>query len=125
VGSVPVFRIVLTGGPCGGKTTCLSAITERMQGLAFQVYRIPETATLLLGGGTQRKHSSFSILRIEKEECFLCVPRRTMSPLFSPLSNRAGNGSGKPTGPGSRRMGTNAGEALALPWVAGPSPPRS
>jgi len=51
VGSVPVFRIVLTGGPCGGKTTCLSAITERMQGLGLQVYRIPETATLLLGGG--------------------------------------------------------------------------
>jgi CYTH domain-containing protein len=47
----PIYRIVLTGGPCGGKSTCLSAISERMRGLGFDVYRIPETATLLLGGG--------------------------------------------------------------------------
>jgi CYTH domain-containing protein len=46
-----VYRIVLTGGPCGGKTTALSAITDRLQGLGFQVYRVPEAATILLGGG--------------------------------------------------------------------------
>lgn len=46
-----VYRIVLTGGPCGGKSTCLSAITDRLQGLGFHVYRVPETATILLGGG--------------------------------------------------------------------------
>lgn len=49
--AAPVYRIVLTGGPCGGKTTALSAITERLQGLGFQVYRVPEAATILLGGG--------------------------------------------------------------------------
>ncbi len=52
-----LYRIVLTGGPCGGKSTALSAITDRLQGLGFQVYRVPETATLLLGGGV-----SFAIL---------------------------------------------------------------
>src|SRR5262245_12975962 len=51
VDRAPIYRIVLTGGPCGGKSTSLSSIAERMQGLGFQVYRIPETATLLLGGG--------------------------------------------------------------------------
>jgi CYTH domain-containing protein len=51
VENAPIYRIVLTGGPCGGKSTSLSLIAERMQGLGFQVYRVPETATLLLGGG--------------------------------------------------------------------------
>jgi CYTH domain-containing protein/predicted ATPase len=46
-----VYRIVLTGGPCGGKSTALAHITERMQGLGFDVYRVSEAATLLLGGG--------------------------------------------------------------------------
>jgi CYTH domain-containing protein/predicted ATPase len=72
VGSAPVFRIVLTGGPCGGKTTCLSAITERMQGLGFQVYRIPETATLLLGGGVSVRDVSPSQL-VGAEEGILRV----------------------------------------------------
>jgi CYTH domain-containing protein len=48
---MPVYRIVFTGGPCGGKTTSLSAVTDRLEGLGFQVYRVPEAATLLLGGG--------------------------------------------------------------------------
>jgi CYTH domain-containing protein/predicted ATPase len=46
-----VYRIVLTGGPCGGKSTSLAAISDRLQGLGFRVYRVPEAATLLLGGG--------------------------------------------------------------------------
>lgn len=62
MGSAPVYRIVLTGGPCGGKTTCLSSITERMQGLGFHVYRVPETATLLLGGGVGVRDASPSQL---------------------------------------------------------------
>jgi CYTH domain-containing protein/predicted ATPase len=51
VDKASIYRIVLTGGPCGGKSTALATITERLQGLGFHVYRVPETATLLLGGG--------------------------------------------------------------------------
>jgi CYTH domain-containing protein/predicted ATPase len=58
VDTVPIYRIVLTGGPCGGKSTSLSAITDRVQGLGFQVYRVPETATLLLGGGVRVRDAS-------------------------------------------------------------------
>jgi hypothetical protein len=28
-GEVPVYRIVLTGGPCGGKSTALAHISDR------------------------------------------------------------------------------------------------
>jgi CYTH domain-containing protein/predicted ATPase len=72
MGSAPIFRIVLTGGPCGGKSTCLSAITERMQGLGFQVYRVPETATIVLGGGIRVQDVSLSQL-VSAEEGILRV----------------------------------------------------
>ena len=43
--------ICLTGGPCGGKTSCLSILSDLFQSLGWKVYRVPETATILLGGG--------------------------------------------------------------------------
>jgi predicted ATPase len=41
-------QIVITGGPCAGKTSVIKAIQARFGGSAVVV---PETATLLLGGG--------------------------------------------------------------------------
>lgn len=47
----PIYRIVLTGGPCGGKTTSTAHITERLEALGFKVFVVPEAATLLATGG--------------------------------------------------------------------------
>lgn len=44
-------KIVLTGGPCGGKTTAMSRIAERLEGLGFRVFTVPETPTMLFLGG--------------------------------------------------------------------------
>eukprot|EP00741_Cyanophora_paradoxa_P004301 tig00000792_g4175.t1 len=49
----PVFRIVLTGGPCAGKTTALASVSERLEELGFRVFLVPEAATLLLTGGAK------------------------------------------------------------------------
>lgn len=46
-----LYRIVLTGGSCGGKTTSLSHITDRLRSLGFNVYIVPEAATMLILGG--------------------------------------------------------------------------
>lgn len=43
-----VPKLVLTGGPCAGKTRCLRALREH---LGEQVVAVPEAATLLLDGG--------------------------------------------------------------------------
>jgi hypothetical protein len=40
-----VSRIVLTGGPCAGKTTALSEIKDRLTALGVHVVTIPENAT--------------------------------------------------------------------------------
>jgi len=47
----PLFKVVLTGGPCGGKTTAKSEIKARFESLGFLVLCGPEAATLLFGGG--------------------------------------------------------------------------
>jgi CYTH domain-containing protein/predicted ATPase len=46
-----IHRIVLTGGPCGGKTTALVKIRERLESFGVRVYLVPEAATLLITGG--------------------------------------------------------------------------
>jgi len=46
-----IHKIVLTGGPCAGKTTCMTQLAARLNERGFLVYIVPEAATLLLGGG--------------------------------------------------------------------------
>ncbi len=61
-----IFKICLTGGPCGGKSTAMSQLSNHLQSLGnisqaifvfflilagFQVYMVPEAATLLITGG--------------------------------------------------------------------------
>lgn len=48
---IKIFRIVLTGGPCSGKTTSMSYISDRLRSLGFNVYIVPEAATLMILGG--------------------------------------------------------------------------
>ncbi|KAI5638503.1 AAA domain-containing protein [Phthorimaea operculella] len=48
-----VYRLVLTGGPCGGKTTGQSRISTFFENLGWKVFRVPETANVLLSGGVK------------------------------------------------------------------------
>jgi thymidylate kinase len=42
-----VYKVVLTGGPCSGKTTALTTLKERF-GDKFIIYSIPEVATMTI-----------------------------------------------------------------------------
>ncbi|KAJ8312898.1 hypothetical protein KUTeg_010271 [Tegillarca granosa] len=46
-----VYKVVLTGGPCGGKTTGQARLSAFFESLGWQVYRSPETALVLMSGG--------------------------------------------------------------------------
>ncbi|XP_046840269.1 TRPL translocation defect protein 14-like [Xenia sp. Carnegie-2017] len=50
-----IYRLVLTGGPCAGKTTAQARISIFFENLGWKVYRVPEAATILLGGGVKFK----------------------------------------------------------------------
>ncbi|KAM0682460.1 hypothetical protein MDAP_002299 [Mitosporidium daphniae] len=46
-----IVKICLTGGPCGGKTSIQVALCDMFENLGWKVFRVPETATILLGAG--------------------------------------------------------------------------
>lgn len=48
-----VYSVVLTGGPCGGKTTGQDRLATFFESLGWKVYRVPEAATILLNGGVR------------------------------------------------------------------------
>jgi len=46
-----VYRLVLTGGPCGGKSTALENLSKYLQQHGYEVFCVPEVPTILMGGG--------------------------------------------------------------------------
>ncbi|KAH0561361.1 TRPL translocation defect protein 14 [Cotesia glomerata] len=48
-----VYKVVLTGGPCGGKTTGQARLCTFFENMGWKVFRVPETATVLLSGGVK------------------------------------------------------------------------
>jgi len=46
-----IHKLVLTGGPCGGKTTGQAQLATFFESLGWKVFRVPETATVLMSGG--------------------------------------------------------------------------
>ena len=64
-----IHKLVLTGGPCGGKTTGQAHLATFFESLGWKVFRVPETATVLMSGGI-----SFGELNEEqvRELCKFC-----------------------------------------------------
>mmetsp|Transcript_12964 Transcript_12964/g.19537 ORF Transcript_12964/g.19537 Transcript_12964/m.19537 type:complete len:534 (+) Transcript_12964:181-1782(+) len=52
-GDIPIYRILLTGGPCAGKSTAMTILRNRLSELGFDVYCMPEIATMFIGSGVR------------------------------------------------------------------------
>lgn len=46
-----IHKVVLTGGPCAGKTTGQLRLSKFFENHGWKVFRVPETASILLAGG--------------------------------------------------------------------------
>ncbi len=74
-----VTKIVITGGPCAGKTTAMSWVQNAFTEMGYTVLFVPETATELITGGvapwtcrTNAEYQKFQMkLQLEKEKIFL------------------------------------------------------
>ena len=74
-----ISRIVITGGPCAGKTTAMSWIQNAMTRLGYAVLFVDETATQLISGGaspalcTSNRDFQLQLLRLQaaKEQAFM------------------------------------------------------
>uniref|UniRef100_A0A7S2R796 NadR/Ttd14 AAA domain-containing protein n=1 Tax=Rhizochromulina marina TaxID=1034831 RepID=A0A7S2R796_9STRA len=53
VASHRCYKIVLTGGPCAGKTTALERLSSFLRERGFRVYTVPEAATMLFMNGVR------------------------------------------------------------------------
>uniref|UniRef100_A0A6B0V8K1 NadR/Ttd14 AAA domain-containing protein n=1 Tax=Ixodes ricinus TaxID=34613 RepID=A0A6B0V8K1_IXORI len=48
-----IYKVVLTGGPCSGKTTGQARLSTFLENYGWKVFRVPEAATVLLSGGVR------------------------------------------------------------------------
>lgn len=48
-----IHRVVLTGGPCAGKTTSINRIRNFFENIGWKAFCVPETASVLLSSGIQ------------------------------------------------------------------------
>jgi signal recognition particle GTPase len=55
-----VHKILLTGGPCAGKTTSLAKLQSTLDNKGFRVFCVPEAATLMMKGGAILDTSNLS-----------------------------------------------------------------
>ncbi len=73
-----IHKIVITGGPCAGKTTAMSWVQNAFTSMGFTVLFVPETATELINGGvapwtcgTNRDYQLCQVdLQLKKEQLF-------------------------------------------------------
>ena len=62
-----VYRVVLTGGPCGGKSSSLKAFTKKLTSMGFDVYTVPEVPTIMINGGCKYPGNSDKDMLMEFE----------------------------------------------------------
>ncbi len=74
-----IYKIVITGGPCAGKTTALEQVKDIFERIGYKVLIVSETATELISSGVST-HQLESVtdyqlcqisLQIKKEEVFV------------------------------------------------------
>ena len=65
-------KIVITGGPCAGKSTAMSWIQNAFTQMGYVVLFVPETATELINGGV----APWNVKRnVDFQKCFLTLQR--------------------------------------------------
>lgn len=83
-----VPKIVLSGGPCGGKTESLSYIKRELEKFGFNVFVINEAASLVLEQGFNRNKSAFefqkaiALKQIEIEEKIEKLAQKSKNPVI-------------------------------------------
>lgn len=88
--SLMITKIVLTGGPCAGKTTTTERIEEVFSKLGYAVFSLPEAATLFINAGadflTQDRHLYFETEKnmltflLQMEDSFYRIAEATGKP---------------------------------------------
>jgi len=99
-----LVKIVLTGGPCGGKTTALSEVADRLRSLGIQVFTQPEVSTTLSVAGAgfpanksaeyrEGWESARLAFQLAMEDCFERIAKASGQPTVLLCDRGAGDAS--------------------------------
>lgn len=86
-----IYRVVVSGGPCSGKTSSLTHLRDACKHAGYEVLVVPEVPTLLMQGGALYpgldggpRLVAFEValiqLQIQMEESFAMIARSTDQP---------------------------------------------
>eukprot|EP01062_Namystynia_karyoxenos_P058896 TRINITY_DN50352_c0_g1_i1.p1 TRINITY_DN50352_c0_g1~~TRINITY_DN50352_c0_g1_i1.p1 ORF type:complete len:451 (+),score=165.92 TRINITY_DN50352_c0_g1_i1:104-1354(+) len=81
-----VYRVCLTGGPCGGKSAALANLRRELEEKGYNVFTVPEAATMIFEGGGRKlftagesgcHHFQLELLRMQlvHEDSFISMAR--------------------------------------------------
>ncbi|MFA6338491.1 MAG: ATP-binding protein [Candidatus Paceibacterota bacterium] len=76
-----IWVIVLTGGPCGGKTESAIRLKPLLSDLGYKVLINPECATILQNGGVKIGENDLNVVEFQEEvlPCILTQEQRFLS----------------------------------------------
>lgn len=81
-----VKRILFTGGPCAGKTTVQTKLTQSLTEQGFRVFCVPEAATLLAKGGAQLNTSQKGWDFQAQMQLSLCKAQMHLEDIFTEIA---------------------------------------
>lgn len=55
-----IHTILITGGPCAGKTSAMTALEQELSSSGYKVLIVPEAATIIRQGGAMIVSSNFT-----------------------------------------------------------------
>uniref|UniRef100_A0A7S2W782 NadR/Ttd14 AAA domain-containing protein n=1 Tax=Eucampia antarctica TaxID=49252 RepID=A0A7S2W782_9STRA len=67
----PLYKIVLTGGPCGGKTTALARLSYYLRERGFEVMTVPEAFTIMASNGFSMEYFSVGGMPFEVQNAVM------------------------------------------------------
>jgi len=101
--SQPVIRIVITGGPCSGKTTGIRYLKQELEKIGYVVFCLPEVATMMMQSGArlwltaEERAAEQEAIRAKRKRNFLrrayfeeCPPELLLLPPPPPPTKRKG-----------------------------------
>lgn len=81
-----IFKIVLTGGPCAGKTTAITTLADKLREQGFATYIVPEAASLIFSSGGNIQIENFSEESQIRFQYYLMMMQITLEDIFKGIS---------------------------------------
>ena len=85
-----VFRIVITGGPCAGKTTAITKVAEQLREKGYTVFTVPEAATMIFQSGGQLNFEKFNDEMVKKFQYYLLMIQMTIEDALQGIACNTG-----------------------------------